>query len=242
MCLGNTPGSKQSSPDGGLFYLSKSGARSMYIPQHYRAEDQAEVIALIKANSFGILITSQEDVPFATHLPFLFDEQKGTQGVLISHLARANPQGQQLCSGKEVLVIFQGPHAYISPTWYKSEFNVPTWNYAIVHVYGQVRIVENAEQTRQMLDALVAQYEGSNYEAWRAPWDDTRYSKLTGGIIPFEIAISRIEGKFKLSQNKSPADRRGAIEHLQQSSDGQQQAIAAMMYQHLNSEEENHNV
>lgn len=214
----------------------------MYIPKQYQVKDRAALIAVIKANSFGILISNQDNRPVATHLPFVLDEKSGEQGMLFSHIARANPQGQQLTQGQEVLAIFQGPHAYVSPTWYESEFNVPTWNYAVVHVYGQVRIIDDLQKKERMLDDLVAQHEGSDPGAWSVPWADTRYVKLTGGIIAFEIEISRMEGSFKLSQNKSDADQQGAILHLQQSTDEQQQAVAAMMCQHRNREEESPHV
>jgi len=214
----------------------------MYVPQHYRVEDQAEIFALIKNHSFGILVTSQGDLPFATHLPFMLDESRGSHGTLVSHLARANPQWRHFESGKEALVIFQGPHSYISPSWYVSEFNVPTWNYVIAHIYGAIRIVDSHSQAMEMLDRLVAQYEGTTPEAWSTPWEDERYRKLVGGIVAFEIEISRIEGKFKLSQNKSQADRLGAIEHLQESTDREQQLMGKIMDHHLKTEEEAHNV
>lgn len=214
----------------------------MYLPMHNQVEDQHQIFEMIKTHSFGILITSQDDLPFATHLPFVLEEQRGSTGTLISHMARANPQWRHFTE-KSVLVVFQGAHTYVSPTWYRSEFNVPTWNYVIVHAYGIARIVEEMTDVTNRLDQLVAQYEGDGTDAWSVPWKDDRYGKLTGGVVTFEIEISKLEGKWKISQNKSQADQQGVIEHLQQMTSSPDAVdMAAMMCQHLKQVETKDNV
>jgi transcriptional regulator len=209
----------------------------VYVPRIYKNEDQAELFAFIRKHAFGTLVTSHQDLPFATHLPLVLDETRGERGMLIGHLARANPQWQHFQPEKEVLVIFQGPHAYISPTWYTGNFNVPTWNYTAVHVYGKIEVVEDQARVAQMLDELVAVYEGNQEGSWSVLWDDTRYGKLIGGILAFEISIGRVEGKFKLNQNKSAEDRRSVVQNLQKTDNSEKQAIATMMQGQLETEE-----
>jgi len=113
----------------------------MYIPNSHRADDRAQLHGLMRQYNFATLVTQHEDAPFATHLPFLLDTERGAHGTLLAHLARANPQWRDFVAGREVLVIFQGPHAYISPSWYQVHPSVPTWNYAVVHAYGVPRII-----------------------------------------------------------------------------------------------------
>jgi transcriptional regulator len=209
----------------------------VYVPKIYKNEDQAELFAFIRKHAFGTLVTSTGDLPFATHLPLVLDETRGEQGMLIGHLARANPQWQHFQTNKEVLVIFQGPHTYISPTWYVGNVNVPTWNYTAVHVYGRIEVVDDQARVVQMLDQLVAVYEGDQQESWSVDWDDARYGKMVGGIVAFEISIGRIEGKFKLNQNKSIEDRRSVVQNLQKADSLEQQAIATMMQSQLKTEE-----
>src|ERR1700680_4492985 len=112
----------------------------MYIPERFREDDKAILKTFIREHSFGILVTQGDDAPCATHLPFLYNAERGHYGLLSAHMARANPQWQSFASEREALVIFQGPHAYISPSWYDVAASVPTWNYAAVHVYGIPRV------------------------------------------------------------------------------------------------------
>ena len=137
----------------------------MYIPKAFREDDLKTLHKLIREYSFATLITQHEGVPFATHLPFILDAQRGQNGSLLAHMARANPQWHDLVSEQEVLVIFQGPHAYISPSWYEVDLSVPTWNYAVVHAYGKPRLLAD-DDLITLLERLVHKYEQGNTEPW----------------------------------------------------------------------------
>ena len=147
----------------------------------------------------------------------------------MSHMAKANPQWQQLESTGQPLVIFQGPHAYISPTLYESEFAVPTWNYAAVHVYGVPRIITEAVELQSMLEKLVSIYESGRHPPWSVSWEDERYKDRLNSIVGFEIEITRIEGKFKLSQNRPPADQLSVIEGLKASHSQVEREVGELM-------------
>ena len=161
----------------------------MYIPKHFR-EDRLDVLhRIIEDESFATLVTSTPDGIIATHIPFLLDRSRGPLGTLRGHVARANPHWQHLTNGTETLVIFLGPHAYVSPTWYGSGGRVPTWNYLAVHAYG----------TPEPFDDVL---------------DPAAVSGLLSGIVGFEIPIARIEGKRKLGQNRSRPEREGMVRGL----------------------------
>src|SRR5262249_46348042 len=163
-----------------------------------------------------------------SHLPFMIRPADGVHGLLIAHMARANTQWHSLATGAEALVIFQGDHAYISPSWYQSHPSVPTWNYATVHVYGTPRIIDDYNRVVAILRALVEQNEGHFETQWRMdlPLDYER--KMVKGIVAFEIEITRLEGKFKLSQNRDVVDRTGVIAALEKNG-GPYQGIARLM-------------
>jgi transcriptional regulator len=192
----------------------------MYIPKHFEQTDQDALAALIDANSFGTLITIADGRPFATHVPFLY-ERAGN--VLHAHVARANPQWQHL-GACEVLAIFQGPHGYISPTWYVDP-GVPTWNYAAVHVYGAAATVDDVAATARHVEALAARFERGSAKPWVPSYDRKRLA----GIVAIEIRITQIQGKFKLSQNRSAADRAGVVAHLTASGSDNDLALVGMM-------------
>jgi transcriptional regulator len=178
----------------------------MYVPQHFRVTDESVLAAFIEKYAFGTLVTSDSGRPFASHVPFLHDRERG---LLHCHLARPNPQWQHLGSNAEVLVMFQGPHGYISPTWY-AEPGVPTWNYTAVHVYGAARTVEDGAATARHVEGLAERYERGSAKPWVPEYDPRRL----GGIVAVEIRITEIQGKFKLSQNRSAADRAGVVAAL----------------------------
>ena len=141
----------------------------MYIPKINQLDHMDEIFALMEAYSFATVVTTDEQgLPFATHMPVLTNRSRGPYGTLISHIARANPQWRHFSKNEEVLVIFHGPHAYISPSWYTGEFNVPTWNYMAVHAYGRPRIVEEKETLQQMLTELVSHFEADLPPSWSA--------------------------------------------------------------------------
>jgi len=202
----------------------------MYVPKHFEMNDPAELTAFMEHHNFAALITSHEGDITATHLPFMLDSTRGEHGTLIAHLAKTNPQWQTFADGQEALVIFTGPHAYVSPSWYeKPTVNVPTWNYTAVHAYGVPRVVEDPEAIYAMLDQLVHTHEDSYDKPWPMQSAEEHVRRLIGGVVGFEMTISRVEGKYKLSQNRSEADQYHVVEHLSQSSDPLGVDTAALM-------------
>jgi transcriptional regulator len=201
----------------------------MYIPAAFREDNLPYLHDLMRRHPFATLVTVQEGAPFASHVPVLLDAATGERGVLRTHLARSNPQAEALTEGAEALVIFHGPHAYLSPTWYETQPSVPTWNYAVVHACGTPRVLTDAE-LRALLVGLSDYFEDGQAEPWRAALLPDEYmTKMLRGIVGFEIAITRLEGKCKMSQNKSEADRRSAIARLYAAGDPESTATAAMM-------------
>lgn len=187
---------------------------------------------MIEQNSFGLLVSTREGGPIASHLPFLVHRDAGTQGTLVSHLARGNPQWQDL-DGAEVLCVFSGPHAYISPTWYAAKQVVPTWNYIAVHVYGTFRVIDDPHRSFSLVKEFVEHYEAAFAQPWSLPADEDYARKMVAGIVGFEIEIRRLEGKWKLSQNH-PRDRQERVaKALAEQRKESSHAIAAMMHAKL---------
>lgn len=186
----------------------------MYIPRSFSETDAQVLYQFMRDHNFAAFIThGGRGEIVASHLPFIVDAERG---VLRAHLARANDQWKAF-DGSEALVIFQGAHAYISPTWYETHPSVPTWNYATVHVYGVPQIVDDAETIRAMLGELVENHEHGRSPEWEMHLPDDYYAKMVLGIVAFELPIARIEGKFKLSQNRSEVDQENVIQHLGES-------------------------
>jgi transcriptional regulator len=199
----------------------------MYVPEFNRVHDHAEIISFVQANPFAILITSSDNGPFATHLPILAREAND-QLFLHGHMAKANPHWGLLQNGLESLTIFHGPHAYISPRLYESRESVPTWNYAAVHVYGNARISAEPEHLLEEVREIINAFDPDYFAQWSGLNDKFRNGMLKH-IIGFEIAVTRIEAKFKISQNRSNADQAAIIESLAKSSDSAAAGIAALM-------------
>ncbi len=189
----------------------------MYIPKAFREDDISRLHTFMEAYSFATLVTQHESIPFATHLPFLLDPERGPNGILLAHMARANPQWHDFASAQEVLVIFQGPHTYISPSWYEVELSVPTWNYAVVHAYGLPHLIEDGEELYKLLKTLIQTHEANFEMPWPFQLPDDYLQKMMRGIVGFEIEITRLEGKFKLSQNRTETERENVIAALQES-------------------------
>lgn len=206
----------------------------MYLPPAFRVENASKLAEFIRKNSFGTLVTQEGNAPFASHLPMLFRPNRGGHGTLVSHMARANPQWRHFAEGGEVLAIFHGPHGYISPSWYETELAVPTWNYAAVHAYGVPRILDDPAEVVALLDETVAEYESAFEKPWRGDLPEDFRDKLMQGIVAFEIPVHRIEGKFKLGQNRSAADLKGVFEALSGSGDAGDLALARMMADECN--------
>ena len=202
----------------------------MYIPKGFEVEDLAELHGLMARHSFATLIGTLEGALFATHLPLLVDRDRGPKGTIVGHVARANPHGRILDGASPALAIFAGPHAYVSPSWYASRDVVPTWLYTTVHAYGRPRAMGDPLKVRGLLERMVALYEGGFARPWRL--DGQREEYLAGmmkGIVAFEMPIERIEGKFKLNQIKSEADRRGTIAGLKSVDDPMAREVADLM-------------
>ena len=181
----------------------------------------------MRANPFAILISSTEEGPFATHLP-LFVLQKEEMVFLHGHVAKANPHWHYLERQTQCLTIFHGPHAYVSPSNYSARESVPTWNYAAVHVYGNPRIFSSPQEVQEMLGELVATFES----AYRSQWESlspTFRENMLRQIVGFEIAATRIEAKFKLSQNRTRDDQARVIASLEKSDDSAIAGVARMM-------------
>ena len=207
----------------------------MYTPASFRVTDSEKLTSLMQSNSFATLVSSGPDGPLATHLPILYHPDAGPYGTLVSHMARANPHWQRFESERETLAIFQGPHSYVSPSWYADTPAVPTWNYAAVHAYGSAQLIDDHERVVQLLDETVDRYENRFDQPWKLAASDEYRDKLIQAIIAFEIPITRLEGKFKLGQNRSEADRRDVFEVLATSENQQQSQLAELMrYEGLN--------
>ena len=200
----------------------------MYIPAAFAEADLTRLYDFIEQHSFGVLVSQVDGLPFATHLPFLLERMAGTHGTLICHVARANPQWQE-AGGQTVLAIFSGAHAYISPTWYEAEQVVPTWNYAAVHAYGRVQIIQDESALLEMVRKMVRLYEQSMPQPWSFDGSTTFGKRLLAQIVGFRIEIEKIEGKFKLNQNHPLERRQKVVRALREREDENAQVIAAMM-------------
>jgi transcriptional regulator len=178
----------------------------MYIPKFNRVDDRAVLLEAMRRYSFAILFgpVGAANSVAATHLPLLVKDQ-GQHGLLEGHFARANKHWEDL-DGRETLVVFSGPHSYVSPQNYVEELSVPTWNYIAVHVYGVLELIEAEDEKRRLVEELIAQHEPAYGDRWRAMPDGYRRTMLAG-IMGFRIPIARIEGKFKLSQNRAEIER-----------------------------------
>jgi transcriptional regulator len=197
----------------------------MYIPPFNRVEDRQAINAFIHAHGFATLITDNNGAPWASHLPVLLDESPDGPGTLRSHMARANEQWRHLASDKEVLCIFSGPHAYISPSWYVEQHTVPTWNYATVHVYGIPKIVDDAALKKIVFDTT-EKYESSMPQPWTIPLSEREMDGMLKAIVGFSIEITRVEAKFKLGQNRSQDDQDKMLNALQQATDSDSRELA----------------
>ena len=203
----------------------------VYLPPAFTEARPEVLIAHLERHDFALLVSSGPAGLVASHIPFLV-ERDGDALHLLGHLARPNPQVAELgrAGGGEVLTIFSGPHAYISPGWYANGPAVPTWNYADVHAYGTLRLIDDKEWLRMVLRRLSDRHEARSAEPWRM--EDLPEAYMTGmirGIIGLDIAVSRLEGKFKLSQNRPAADRPGILAALEARGDDDAVAVARLM-------------
>tara|TARA_R110002124_G_scaffold72121_2_gene193050 strand:+ start:876 stop:1484 length:609 start_codon:yes stop_codon:yes gene_type:complete len=200
----------------------------MYTPSHYKNENLDEVREFLKQNSFGILINQTDGRPWATHIPLELDVDDEGKDILVGHISKANPQWKSFKGNEEVLAIFNGPHSYISSSWYKEE-EVPTWNYIAVHVYGKIQIL-NDEAVLDSLHKLVDKYEKASTNPVSINNLSHKTMRQIKGIVGFQIGITDIHATYKLSQTR-PEDHPKIIEELQKTNNPGSHEIANMIKQ-----------
>jgi transcriptional regulator len=205
----------------------------MYTPRSYQNDDLVELRALMRRYNFATLFTHRDGESFVTHLPFMLDEHRGRFGTLIAHMAKANPHWDAFEGAAPSLVVFMGPHAYISPAWYVEQATVPTWNYAVVHATGTPQLVTDTARLRAMVLRLVDTHEAPLGHPWDVRQAESVMDADLQAIVGFEIAIDRLEGKFKLNQNRSIADQEGVVRALETSADASEREIARLMRERL---------
>lgn len=206
----------------------------MYIPSAFNEARTDVLQAFVRANPLATLVSNGPEGLFATPVPMLLDAGEGEHGVLVAHVARANPHWQMLAAGAPALAVFGGPSAYVSPDWYPNKHatgrDVPTWNYATVHAHGVATTFDDPDELLALLTRLTDRHEATRATPWQvsdAPVDYIR--QQLRAIVGVRLAITRIEGKFKLSQNRAAADRQGARAGLAASKDVRDRAVAALM-------------
>jgi transcriptional regulator len=203
--------------------------KDMYIPKQFNIENEEVIYDFIEKNSFGTLFSQHTGEPYATHLPLLLNKE---EGFLYGHFARPNEQWKDIANQK-VLVIFQGPHCYISPSWYEINQAVPTWNYVAIHVYGQLEIVEDEQEVFEALSDMVKKYEKPDSSYHLENVDENFIKGMSKGIVGFKININKIEGKAKLSQNHPVARQERIIKQLENSADQNNIHIAQLMKKNI---------
>lgn len=206
----------------------------MYNPKAFAVEDLPQLHGMMNDCRLAVLITHGEHGLQASHLPLLLDTQQGPNGSLYGHMARANPQWRDLQAGAEALVIFAGADAYVSPGFYPSKAEhgkvVPTWNYVAVHAYGAAEVFSDPHRLRNLVGALTDRHESGRAQPWTIDDAPAEYiDSMLKAIVGFALPIQRLEGKRKLSQNRSPADVAGVRNGLAASPDPQDQTLARLM-------------
>jgi transcriptional regulator len=210
----------------------------MYLPKHFEERAPERLRSFIERYPLGSLVTATESGLDANHIPFLFADTGSAAGTLHGHIARANPLWREVVRDTTALVIFQGPDSFISPSWYPSKREnarvVPTWNYAVVHVHGALRCVDDPAWVRSHVEALTREHEGKRDAPWAvtdAPADFIE--KMVAAVVGIEISITRLVGKWKVGQNRSIADRVGVVEALEREAVPSERTIAALMRETL---------
>jgi len=199
----------------------------LYIPEFNRIEDSALTLAFLHANPFATLISTTKTEPFATHLPIVAHEADSRLH-LRGHMAKANPHWNSITQNQESLIIFSGPHAYISPSLYEIRESVPTWNYAAVHVYGKGTVFTDEARLKHLLLEIITRFDSAYVEQWGSFGNQYR-SRMLQHIVGFEIVATRVETKFKLSQNRTRPEQENVIRSLARSSNSAEAGVAALM-------------
>lgn len=198
----------------------------MYIPKYFAEEDEEKILAFMREYNFAALVTAENDHPTATHLPFII-EKRADKIILSAHLAKANLHWKQF--DREILVIFQEPHAYISPLLYGEKNNVPTWNYVAVHAYGKAEIFETAEENLNFLAKMVEAFDPNYFQTdWREMTEAYKI-KLAAGVVAFEIEVTDLQAKKKLNQNKPGKTAENVVKAFEKSEHQNEREIARFM-------------
>jgi transcriptional regulator len=210
----------------------------MYMPAQFEERRPGVLHALIRAQAFAALVVSDADGLEVNHLPMLLDERAGELGTILAHVSRANPLVSRAVGATAAVAIFQGAQGYISPSWYPSKAEthrvVPTWNYAVVHAHGELRLHDDVDWLRAHVGALTAAHEAGQERRWRVEDAEPAYlAAQLRGIVGIELRIDRLEGKWKLGQNRSQADRQGMLAGLERQCDAASIALAALIRQSL---------
>jgi len=201
---------------------------SMYVPTYFAEHDIAKLHEAMERYSFATLVSGSGIDLVANHLPLLVERQSGSHGKLLGHMARANPQWKQ-AAGQEVLAIFAGPHAYISPTWYEADHVVPTWNYVAVHAYGRLELIAGDAELKSLVSRMVDVYEAGQPRPWSIADQSSYIDRLLPQIVGFRIPITRLEGKWKLNQNRPTEQRQRVVEVLARQDDANSREVARLM-------------
>ncbi len=195
----------------------------MYTPHSFQFKDQQEMIAFMQQYSFATIVTGKGDIPIATQVPFTVSEEPGKL-ILSSHFAKANEQAKYITENTS-LIIFNEPHAYISPNHYEKAESVPTWDYIAVHAYGKAKVITDENTISRLLEHMISVYEASYLQQWNSLPDKYK-SGMMRGIVAFEIEVVDLQGQKKLSQNKTEAERQRIIAHLENSDNGVETDLA----------------
>ncbi len=199
----------------------------MYVPSAFAETDRDRLHEFMRRHGFAVLNSHGVEGLMASHLPLLLEAAAGSLGHLHGHMARANPQWRQ--AGGEVMVVFSGPHAYVSPRWYEEAGLVPTWNYVAVHAYGTFHVVEDRDALRRILREMVQRFEPTRSDAWVFDESADHVDRLLAAIVGFRVEITRLEGKWKLSQNHPEERRLRVARALTAQGDENSRAIADLM-------------
>ncbi len=205
--------------------------RAPYIPDHFRVTDEDELFGVIERSGLATVVSVSNGVPVTTQAPFAVSRDESGARRVWGHVARANPQSRALAEGSPVLVLFRGPDAYVSPSWYTDSPNVPTWNFVVVHAYGTTRPVASGDPTaRWILERTVAKHESSFERPWQLDDAPASYvESLVEGVAAFELEVSSLHGQFKLSQNQPTANRLSVIRNLERQPESGARGIARLM-------------